>query len=359
MAVVLDLSIAFVLAVVGVIIVTGGGTFELLNVRIRAQTVESPLLVGTALLLLRYSLHRHRLRDATDSSMFGRLLASTRKAVFQSLPAWGQRGFSRPALPLLAVCLMAFATKATLAWALPGFFSGDDVEIHEMTIGALHHAAWPVWELRSPFFPMGFVYPVQRIVFDSGGTSPEVLVFAGRAVVAMLSTLAIPLTWVAARRLSPSEPLFAVVAASLVAVNKLQMSFGSSELPRPVATVFVLAAFVTLLRRGVTSGVVAGALLGMAAAFRFSELIFLPVAVAMLALRRYRSGSVILALSATVTFLAVNGVSDCHWPPRADCCALSPGYRMKPGITGRVGGPVTCLRHWWCSPCCMKPEGGG
>src|SRR4030081_1112955 len=130
---------------------------------------------------------------------------------------------------------MAAVVKLAAAWCLPGFFSGDDVEIHEMTFAALFGHAWPVWELRSPFFPMAFVFPAPRWALALGAARPEHLVFAGRVVVALLSTLVVPLTWLAARRLSSQSSGIPLLAALLVAVNKLQMSFGSSELPRPVS----------------------------------------------------------------------------------------------------------------------------
>ena len=61
-----------------------------------------------------------------------------------------------------------------------GFFYGDDVEVHEMTLAALFGVEWPVWELRSAFFPMLVVYPAQQFAAWIGASSPETLVFSGR-----------------------------------------------------------------------------------------------------------------------------------------------------------------------------------
>ena len=169
------------------------------------------------------------------------------------------------------LCCVSLLVKAGLAWALPGFFSGDDVEIHEMTLGALLQHHWPVWNLRSAFFPMTFIYPAQNVAVALGASRPEVLVFIGRLSVALVSTVAVPLVWAASRRLCPRDIRIAVLAVLFFAVNKLYVSFGSSELPRPVATVFVLAAFVVLLRFGIARTLTGGALLGIATAFRFSE----------------------------------------------------------------------------------------
>src|SRR5207342_3233171 len=105
-----------------------------------------------------------------------------------------------------------FCIRVFLAWASPGFFSGDDVEIHEMTLGTLLGKPWSVWALRCPFFPMTFVYPAQWLALQLGLSSAGGLVLAGRTVVALVSTGAIPLVWCVARRLAPDEPRLAAMA---------------------------------------------------------------------------------------------------------------------------------------------------
>ena len=65
----------------------------------------------------------------------------------------------------------------------------------------------------------------------------------------------------AARRLAPADPRLAALAVLFLVINKLQMSFGSSELPRPVSTVFVVASFLVLLRGQLLASAAAGALL--------------------------------------------------------------------------------------------------
>src|SRR5262249_21015826 len=70
-----------------------------------------------------------------------------------------------------------------------GFWPGDDVEIHEMTIGRLFGASWPVWNLRCAFYPMGFVYPVQAAAFTAGWRDVTSLVLAARVSLALWSTV--------------------------------------------------------------------------------------------------------------------------------------------------------------------------
>jgi hypothetical protein len=130
------------------------------------------------------------------------------------------------------------------------------------------------------------------------------LVIIGRLVVALLSTVSIWLVWSIGRRLWPETPAMAVAAAGFLATAKLTIAFGSSELPRPVSTVFVLAAFAALQRRGPRSWLWAGGALALAASFRFSEVIFLAAAVTQLVLeRRYRE-----ALGVAVIAVAVAGI---------------------------------------------------
>jgi hypothetical protein len=217
-------------------------------------------------------------------------------------------------LVLGSLIVLAVVVKLAAAWYLPGFFSGDDVEVHEMTLSALFGADWPIWELRSPFFPLTFVYPAQWVAHSAGITDPRSLVFAGRAVVALLSTLVIPLTYIAARRAAPTTPAVAVMAAALVTANKLQMSFGSTELPRPVASVFVLGAFILLLSRRTSHGALAGILLGGAAAFRFSEAMFvLPALVMLRERRRWLEAGVMLTAAAATAALAIGMADLLYW----------------------------------------------
>jgi hypothetical protein len=80
-------------------------------------------------------------------------------------------------------CITAasLALKLALAYRHPGFWTGDDVEIHEMTFARLFRTQFRPWELRSPFYPMGVIYPIQFLLVQAGQTDPATLVFAGGA----------------------------------------------------------------------------------------------------------------------------------------------------------------------------------
>jgi hypothetical protein len=302
---VLDCALVALVALGVGILVTGGFVIDVSSLRIRARTLTNPVLIAAALLVGRYWLRTHlpflglRSLPLDDIGRVG--LSWTERVIHEGIPVRRVLG---------SLIVIAVVVKLAAAWYLPGFFSGDDVEVHEMTLSALFGAEWPIWELRSPFFPLTFVYPAQWLAYSAGLADSKSLVFAGRAVVALVSTLVIPLTYIAARRVAPTTPAVALIAAALVTANKLQMSFGSTELPRPVASVFVLGAFILLLSRRTPQSVFAGILLGVAAAFRFSEAIFVLPALLLLRERRRWLEACGVSIAAAATAALVIGIAD-------------------------------------------------
>ena len=95
-------------------------------------------------------------------------------------------------------------------------------------------------------------------------------------VVAFLSSLTLWLVFAAGARLE--TPGVGLTAACLLGVHRLHVTFGGSELPRPVASLFIVGAFVCLLESPIRRGgavVLAGALLAIGGAMRFGELVFI------------------------------------------------------------------------------------
>jgi hypothetical protein len=204
-----------------------------------------------------------------------------------------------------------------------GFHQGDDVEI-EMTIGSLTHAQCPISNLRSALFPMGVVYPLQWSARASGVPDIGTTVFAGRAAVALLSTAPILLVWGAGRMLFPSEAGYALLAVLLFVTSKLHIWFGSSELPRPVITALLLAAFILLLPQGRPLGraAVASALLGLAVSLRYGEAGFVIAAGVQLALERRWTHLAVCAVSTVAlpaSLLALPTRSTGNVPSRVSC----------------------------------------
>ena len=227
-------------------------------------------------------------------------------------PALTEQGAGRLVVSGL---VSATVVKLLLAWANPGFFSGDDVEVQEMSLRLLWRTDWPIWDLRSPFFPVGLIYPGQKLVAASGiATSAAALIFTGRAAVAVLSSMAIWLVWRIGRRLWPETPGWAMVAALLFATAKLHIAFGSSELPRPVATVAVLGAFLLLQDPRAGRVLASASLIGVAMCFRFSEVVFLGPAVVSLAWQRRWLPVIAVVGIAGAAALAIIGASDAwYW----------------------------------------------
>ena len=304
----LDSLILLVLVAVLAIIVTGGGTIHFAGSTMRARGVENPIWILTALLFLRYAFGDCPILGAQRWPVGPVLLRGV--ALIVGFPSAAKRFCRRPVVALTIVAVTVFTIRVCLAWASPGFFSGDDVEIHEMTLGALLGKPWPVWNLRCAFFPMTFVYPAQWLAMQVGWSSTEGLVLAGRTAVALVSTAAVPLVRYVARQLSPDEPDLGAVAVFLLAINKLQMSFGSSELPRPVSTIFILAAFLYAMKNTPIRSAIAGLLLGTAVAFRFSEVVFIPAALVTIPRERYAANASLLVLSAVGMAAAIIGLSD-------------------------------------------------
>ena len=304
--VVLDLAMVVLGALVLFVIVTGGGVFAVQGTTISLRSVGNPLSILAVLFLLRLPALRRVpfLVAASPPDFFARPLRGASQ-VADALTALDERRAIRWTIVAL---LIATVLKLANAWGYPGFFSGDDVEIHEMTFRQLFHLDVDVWNLRSPFYPMTFIYPVQALMVSAGFTDSGALVVAGRCVVAVASSLAIWLTFRAGVLIEGAAA--GLVAACLTAISRLHVTFGGSELPRPVATVFVLLAFVCLAstRRSWTRSALAGCALGVAASCRFSEVVFLVPAIAGLCIeRRIRAALVVVtgAIGTAVLILAL------------------------------------------------------
>jgi hypothetical protein len=133
-------------------------------------------------------------------------------------------------------------------------------------------------------------------------------VAAGRTAVAVLSTLTVPFVFVAGRR--QHGLAVGVIGAFFVATSHLLVSFGGTELPRPVSAMLLAAAFALLLRPTLPSTILAALLVAVAAALRFSEAIFaLPAAAMLLADRRWGRAALFVAVTAAAG-VAIQAIAD-------------------------------------------------
>jgi hypothetical protein len=210
---------------------------------------------------------------------------------------------------IAGIVAMSVAARVSAAWRHPGFITGDDWEIHMMTLGHLWASDWEIWSLRSAFYPMAFIYPAQALVSRWAGDDPWILIFTGRLVGVAIATLTL---WVAFRiteRLTGSWAA-AVAAATLIATSRLHLWFAASELPRPVAAAFLLAAFAMLLERSRSRTVAAGVLLGVGGALRFGELAFIGAAVLQLVIERRARDAILLSVVAVLAAVVCIGGAD-------------------------------------------------
>ena len=311
-----DTMILILTSLILFVLIAGGGIYDITaGLRIRVHTISNPLL-GLYLLILLRLLAAKRVpffgRNAWDISRL-----SDRAALFWNRTAtWFQDLEPTKARRIVFTIIgLSVFIKVLNAWSYFGFFSGDDVEIHELTFSQLFHWDWQAWNLRSPFYPMVFIYPVQFILHSASVHDPWILIFAGRIVVIFFSTLSLWLVYRIASRIFSSVPV-GVLSLVFLAMSKLHTSFASTELPRTVASFFILLSCWLLISEKNTYGnaALSAVLLGIGAALRFSEVIFIVPAVLFLALSKRRRQALVFGVIFTVSLLIILGLSDAlYW----------------------------------------------
>jgi hypothetical protein len=295
---VLDLLLLVLAAAAVAIAITGGGVFTIAGTRISAHTADNSVAALLVVGLIRYAI-------AGAPGWFERRCDALVRGIHDGLAHLTSR---RAWLLVLALSIVTLAVKLANAWGHAGFFSGDDVEVQEMSLAALFGASWPAWSLRSAFFPMVFVHPAHVLAGWMGAMDPATFVAAGRTAVAVLSTLTVPFVFVAGRR--QHGLAVGVIGAFFVATSHLLVSFGGTELPRPVSAMLLAAAFALLLRPTLPSTILAALLVAVAAALRFSEAIFaLPAAAMLLADRRWGRAALFVAVTAAAG-VAIQAIAD-------------------------------------------------
>ncbi len=181
---------------------------------------------------------------------------------------------------------------------------------------------------------MGVIYPVQAALFRLGVDDPRLLVFAGRTVVAVVSTLSAALLYRVAARYAGEA--VALLALFFLAASGLHVAFGSTELPRPVAALFLVAAFGALLRGTDRGALLAGAALALAAAMRFGEAVFVLPALVHLLMAARRRHAVLVAAAFAVTALAVQaGVDAAYWDRPFASLAAIVDFTLVRGLSTR------------------------
>jgi len=309
-ALALDLALCGLVALVIHIAAFGGAHYTIGRVSVGLRSIDNPLsiLFGAALLRLacaswapflmieRLSIEALKSRTADGLLRFD---AWARAVPFCSLIQ-----------PLAVLAGTTLCLKVLFASIDVGFFSGDDVEVHEMTLGSLLHAAWPVWDLRSPIYPCGFIYPAQALALHTRWYTTGGLVVAGRYVVAVISTCALFAMWRIAAARHRDAAGYAFAATLFLGLSRLFVSFGSTELPRPVSSVLVLVGFLVLRQPTVAATLAGAGCIGFAGSLRFSEFIFLVPAIVERLLRRQWKLAIVLILGSFAVASVLLGYAD-------------------------------------------------
>jgi hypothetical protein len=343
LAIINDVLIAAAAVVVVFVVLFGGGVMFAGAFRLSIRSPDNPIVIFSLLWAIRFLI-----RDWAPwfgvprwptSALWNRC-----QDILSSASSWSRSvRASQGRRTILVIAVLSLGLKCWFALVSPGFFSGDDVEIHEMSLGSLLHQPWAVWDLRSPVFPLGFIYPSQWVAYHLGLRDVAHLVVAGRLWVALLSTLSVYLVWKVASRLWPGDVGYAVLATALFATGKLAIAFGSSELPRPVSTVFVLLGFLKLLDGRPSSVAMSGAALGLASAFRFSEAVFVAAAALQLSLQRRFLHVALFFIVAITTLLVMIAVPDrYYWGEMFHSVRAAIDFTLVKQLSSRGYQPA-----WW------------
>lgn len=177
---------------------------------------------------------------------------------------------------LMALIVVATLARIGLSSFYFGFHTGDDVEI--LQAGFMRALGWPYepWEIRNLLVSDLFVAPVIRLLSALGVESTRTMIWLASAPFILLASVNVWLVFRITRHWLESEGA-ALLAGGLYAFHWLALGYGSTVYPRTVSTTCVLLAASVLwgtwkLR---PKPLLAGGLVGIAWAIRYSEAIFL------------------------------------------------------------------------------------
>ncbi|MGR3319519.1 MAG: glycosyltransferase family 39 protein [Candidatus Anammoxibacter sp.] len=333
----IDILLLFDACIIIFVTITGGGVYHIAGTQISIHSVE---VSGYVLLVL--GLLRYRLRAALpfmglpalplkNLHQTCRLLCAN---LYKQLSAIDR---SRARQCIIVIILFSASIKLFNAYFSYGFFSGDDVEVYEMTFSRLFAwDDWKAWEIRSAFYPMVFIYPVQAALHAIGidGTVP--LILAGRFVVIIFSLANLWLVYKIARIEFGSRAV-GLLAIFFLATSKLHTSFAASVLPRTVASTFILlAVFFLLSRRHNAKLILAAVCLAIGSSIRFGEWTFLIPAILYLVIEKRFRDVIIFSLIYGVICAMIFGIGDLlYWGKPFHSLMYMLNYTVAEGNSSR------------------------
>ena len=228
-----------------------------------------------------------------------------------------------------------------------GFLTGDDVEV---LAEAFHRAIgfkYRPWDIRTLFVPDFVVAPMVWLGHALGLRDTRTLIEVATLPFIALTLATIVMTYRLAMRWSDGDNVAASVAAVLVALHWIPLGFGATVYPRTVAMACIVAAALLVER----FPFVAGALLGVAFADRFSEIVFL---VPLLIVARRQAWKV--AVGAAASILITVGAWDwITWGEPfgtlrrfAKLTLVAPDFASRTKYMGPFWYAINVVR--WCAP---------
>lgn len=212
------------------------------------------------------------------------------------------RAAARSWLVLGAILFVATAVRLSLGFVYFGFHTGDDVEI--LQAGFLRALGWPYqpWDIRNLLLSDVLVVPSAALSSALGVTSTRTLIWLASLPFVLLASVNVWLVYRLCLGWLEQEGV-AVLASALYAFHWLPLGYGSTVYPRTVSTTCVLVAALALQRRPAPGcrPLLAGCLVAVAWAIRYSEAVFVLPLLAMLWLRESRLRHRVLGCA---TFLA-------------------------------------------------------
>ena len=155
-------------------------------------------------------------------------------------------------------------------------FRGDEVEVLEAAFGRLGILDYTPWDLRNLLLPDLVVSPTLWAAQALGVTDVGQRLWIATWPFVVCGSLNVVLIFALALRWT-RQIAVAQLAAVLYSCHWIHLAYGATAYPRTAAVTCILAAALLLARPGrdVPRGLLAGAILAVAFAFRYSEIIFL------------------------------------------------------------------------------------
>lgn len=168
---------------------------------------------------------------------------------------------------LYALAALVAVLQLWLAQHFYGFLTGDEVEYLGEAFRLATGFDYGTWDVRNTLVPDVLIAPLIWLATHLGISSPSALIVIATIPFALASALTIVLVYHLAQRWNAN----ASVAALLFALHWLPLGFGSTTYPRVIAMCCITAAALLVERNAFA----AGALMGIAFADRYSEIVYL------------------------------------------------------------------------------------